>query len=232
MSHLVAAKARAVLDFNKFAENNKYFAKTDELDAMVPNVVNVLQQAMRMNGFNKINSNDISKITCDVMCRFDKTIESIDIDTSNNGVSVKIGHKGFYDKVDISQESAGTRELFFYIYDILRVFKNGGVVIYDETNRYFHPEIETILISLFKNKDVNTSNAQFFFASHNYDTLDILNLDQIFIVEKDVYSTVATEVSKIDQIKNRDNLKKKYSLGFLGGLPDTVDFLHIVRQII
>lgn len=232
ISHLIVSNARAVLDFIEFGKNNKYFAKTDEIDAMIPGVLNIIQQAMRMKSSSNPSDAEMNSITRSVLSRFDKTIESIDIDTSNNNVSIKIAHKEFYDKVDIMQESSGTRELFLYIYDILRVLKNGGVIIYDETNRYFHPDIENILISLFNNKEVNSSNAQLFFASHNYDTLESLNLDQIFIVEKNNNSSIVTKVSEIEDIKSRDNLKKKYSLGFLGGLPDSVDFSHMIKQII
>jgi len=108
---------------------------------------------------------------------FDNSIKKIRIDRREDNVFVKVEHNDFTDDIDINQESAGTRELFCHIYDILKVFKRGGVVVYDETSRYYHPEIEKALLALFKDKEVNRNNAQIFFASHNHNTFGLLGLD-------------------------------------------------------
>ncbi len=228
MSHLVESFP-AGEDFRDFKDN--FFIKIDEIDANMPHIISVLNHANRINNvLDKEEKKLAISITRDMMSCFDKTIKEINIDTSNNGISVKVEHDGFYGKVDIMQESAGTRELFLYIYDILKVFKKGGIVVYDEINRFFHPEIESAIISLFKNPAINTANAQLFFASHNHDTLDLLNLDQIFIVEKMNHNSTIFKVSDIEDVRGRDNLKKKYSLGILGGTPDVIDFQHKIKQ--
>ena len=167
-----------------------------------------------------------------MMSCFDDTIEEITVDTSNNGVSINIEHKDFLKSIDIQQESAGTRELFIYIFDILNAFKNGGVVVYDEINRYYHPEIEMALLSIFSSEEFNTKHAQIFFASHNHETFDLLELDQVFIVEKIDSSSVAYKLSEIEDLKKRDNIKKKYRLGMLGGVPDATDFDYKLKQLL
>jgi hypothetical protein len=229
MSHLIESFP-AGADFKNFKDN--FFIKSDDLDSVMPSFVGIVHHASRINGFEGDKKEKMMAITRDIMSRFDKTIKSVNINTENNNLTVKVEHDDFYDKIDIMRESAGTRELFLYIYDILNMINIGGIVIYDETNRYFHPEIESIIISLFKNKDINTNNAQLFFASHNHDTLNLLNLDQIFIVEKEKHSSKAYKVSDLKDVKGRDNLKKKYKLGLLGGTPDVIDFQHALKQFL
>ena len=130
------------------------------------------------------------------------------------------------------QESAGTRELFTYAYDIIDIFKKGGVVIYDETNRYYHPDVELALLSIFKNAAFNAKNAQLFFASHNHETFDLLESDQAYIVEKANTGTSVHKLSEIEDLKKRDNIKKKYRLGMLGGVPDVVAFDYKLKQLL
>lgn len=200
---------------------------------MAPPVIEVLQRAITIHNLKDGKKKEkITKLTTKIMSLFDKSIEGLNINTENNNISVTVKHKGFYEEIDIMRESAGTRELFTYIYDILNVFGMGGVVLYDETNRYFHPEIENIIISLFKDSEMNTSNSQLFFASHNHDTLNLLNLDQIFIVEKNEHNSTTYKVSDLKDVKSRDNLKKKYNLGILGGVPDVIEFKHTIKQYI
>ena len=163
------------------------------------------------------------------MACFDDSIEDI---TMNSDNSIDIKHKNFSKPVALTNESAGTQELFCFIYDIVTTLKKGGMLIYDETNRYYHPDIEISLLSLFANKDVNKKNAQIFFASHNHETFDLLNLDQAFVVEKDGPTSCISRLSDIEDLKKRDNVKKKYRLGLLGGIPDTVNFEHKIKQII
>ena len=229
MSHLIESFP-AGHDFRDYKD--KFFVKPDDLDVMAPRIAGVINRAVSIDKLSDSNKKEVLKLTTAIMSQFDETIKGVKINTKNNNLDISVEHEGFYDKVGMLRESAGTRELFTYIYNILNVFNKGGIVIYDETNRYFHPEIESALISLFKNSEINTSNAQLFFASHNHDTMHILNLDQIFIVEKEKCSSITYKVSDIEDIKNRDNLKKKYNLGLLGGVPDVIDFKHTIKQFI
>lgn len=229
LSHLIESFP-AGQDFRDYKD--KFFLKIGEADLMMPGIAGLVNRAIRINNLDNVEKKEVLELTTKVMRQFDETIKNIDINIDNNNINISVEHKGFSGPVGMGRESAGTRELFIYIYDILKVLKEGGIVVYDETNRYFHPEIENILISLFKNTEINVSTAQLFFASHNHDTLDILNLDQIFIVEKGKCSSIAYKVSDIDDIKNRDNLKKKYNLGLLGGVPDVIDFKHAIKQFI
>ena len=103
--------------------------------------------------------------------------------------------------------SAGTRELIAYVDDVLKIIKSGVVVIYDETSKYYHPDMEIAILNLFKDKDINKHNAQIFFSSHNHETFDLLQNDQAHILEKKDDNIIVSKVSDYD-VKERDNVKE------------------------
>lgn len=231
ISHLIInVGAKALIDFI----NNKssFFLKTDEFDMAMPAPFVMMAKAMHINSLSKKEKDDFLEITKSVMSSFDKSIEKIEINNTNNNLNIEIKHKNFVSNVNLMQESAGSRELFSHIGDILNVIKKGGVVIYDETNRFYHPDVELSIISLFKNKTFNKNNSQIFFASHNHETFDLLELDQVFIVEKNNENTFAHKLSEISDLNKRDNLKKKYRLGILGGVPDVVDLDFKLKEFL
>lgn len=140
-------------------------------------------------------------------------------------------YSNFYKNLGIMELSAGTRELIAYIGDVLKIIKSGGIVVYDETSKYYHPDMEIAILNLFKNKDINKNNAQIFFSSHNHETFDLLQNDQAHILEKKDDNIIVSKVSNYD-VKERDNIKKRYRLGSLGGVPDTIDFNRIINNLL
>jgi hypothetical protein len=140
-------------------------------------------------------------------------------------------YNNFYKNLNIMELSAGTRELVAYISDILKIIKNGGIVVYDETSKYYHPDMEIAMLNLFKDKEINQHNAQIFFSSHNHETFDLLQNNQAHILEKENGGISATKVSDYD-VRERDNVKRVYRLGSLGGVPDTIDFNRIINNLL
>jgi AAA15 family ATPase/GTPase len=198
----------------------------------MPTLAAVLNKAIRLDSLPKNEKErSLSEITKLANC-FDESIKSISINTSNNNVSVEFEHENFNKKVNIMQESAGTRELFSYMEDLLNALRNGGVVVYDETNRYYHPDVELALLSLFKDKEFNLKNAQLFFTSHNHETFDLLEQDQAHIVEKMDTSTTVFKLSEVEDLQKRENLKKKYRLGMFGGVPDIIGLEYNLKQLL
>lgn len=151
----------------------------------------------------------------------------------NGSISIKYEAKysNFYKELGVMELSAGTRELISYISDVLKMLKTGGIVVYDETSKYYHPDMEIAILNLFKDKDINKNNAQIFFSSHNHETFDLLQNDQAHILEKKDDSIIVSKVSDYD-VKERDNVKRIYRLGSLGGVPDTIDFNRIINNLL
>jgi len=227
MSHLITLGVNAVTDFINY--KSSFFLKTDGIDS---SPMAYLSRILMLNNDPKDKQEEFIKITQELMSCFDDSIDGLKIDTTNGGLSIKVSHKNFSESINLEQESAGTRELFHHIYDIVDIFKKGGIVVYDETNRYYHPDIEVALLSIFKNQEFNTKNAQLFFASHNHETFDLLELDQAYILEKEDSCSTIYKLSEIEDLKKRDSLKKKYRLGMLGGTPDSTNFDYKLKQLL
>lgn len=151
----------------------------------------------------------------------------------NNSFNFKyeVKYSNFYKNLGIMELSAGTRELIAYINDVIRMLKIGGVVVYDETSKYYHPDMEIAILNLFKDKDINKNNAQIFFSSHNHETFDLLQNNQAHILEKKNDTIAVSKVSDYD-VKERDNVKRIYRLGSIGGVPDTIDFNRMINNLL
>ncbi|MDF1497372.1 MAG: AAA family ATPase [Patescibacteria group bacterium] len=164
---------------------------------------------------------------------FEPSFESLIIKkgTDNSSFSYEAKYINFYKNLGIMELSAGTRELVAYISDILKIIKNGGIVVYDETSKFYHPDMEIAILNLFKDKEINQHNAQIFFSSHNHETFDLLQNNQAHILEKKDNGINVSKVSDYD-IRERDNVKRVYRLGSLGGIPDTIDFNRIINNLL
>jgi hypothetical protein len=170
---------------------------------------------------------------------FDRlNIEKIGDSSPNNNpfsasltIKYEAKYNNFYKELGVMELSAGTRELISYISDVLNIIKIGGIVVYDETSKFYHPDMEIAILNLFKDRDINKNNAQLFFSSHNHETFDLLQNDQAHIVEKKNDSITISKVSDFD-VKERDNIKRIYRLGSIGGVPDTIDFNRVINNLL
>ena len=229
ISHLINnVGAPLVQDFIDNRES--FFLKTDENDLMIPTFA-AHNMASRYSNFTDDEKKEFKKVVTTFLSCFNDSILDVDLDHSRK-TPVMIRHKNFVSDLDVMAESAGTRELFYYIYDLFSIFKKGGVVVYDETSRYYHPDMESALLQLFVSDGTNLKHAQLFFSSHNHETLDLLEQDQAHIVEAVDASTTVFKLSEVEDLQKRDNLKKKYRLGMFGGVPDVIDFTYKIKQLL
>lgn len=195
------------------------------------NISGLLNFALRYINGDK-NTKDSLNIINPIAKYFEPSFEQFIIKGDQKSFSFDAQYSNFYKLIPIMELSAGTRELVSYISDIIRILKNGGVVIYDETSKFYHPDMEIAILNLFKDKDINKNNAQLFFSSHNHETFDLLQNDQAYILNKNNDNDITiSRVSDFD-VKERDNIKSKYRLGSLGGVPDTIDFSRIINDLL
>lgn len=188
---------------------------------------------------SKIIQERMLRITNSVVKYFEHSFDTLIIEkgSDNNPINksftfnFEVKYNNFYKNLGIMELSAGTRELVAYISDILKIIKNGGIVVYDETSKYYHPDMEIAMLNLFKDKDINQQNAQIFFSSHNHETFDLLQNNQAHILEKKNSGITISKVSDYN-VRERDNIKRVYRLGSLGGVPDTIDFNRIINNLI
>lgn len=203
------------------------------------NLNGLLAFAINYLNSNTQKQNEMLSTVNSVVKYFEPYFESLvikkesDVNLVNKSFSFtyEAKYKNFYKNLDTTELSAGTRELIAYIGDILRILKVGGIVVYDETSKFYHPDMEIAILNLFKDKDINKKNAQLFFSSHNHETFDLLQNNQAHIIEKKDGNIVVSKVSDYD-IKKRDNVKRIYRLGSLGGIPNTIDFNRIINNLL
>lgn len=203
------------------------------------NLNGLLAFAINYLNSNAQRQNEMLGTVSSVVKYFEPSFEGLIIkkESDNNAINksfaftYEVKYSNFYKNLGIMELSAGTRELISYISDILRIIRNGGIVVYDETSKFYHPDMEIAILNLFKDKDINRNNAQIFFSSHNHETFDLLFNDQAHILEKNDGVITVNKVSDYD-VAERENVKRTYRLGSLGGVPDTIDFNRIINNLL
>ncbi|MFI7367758.1 ATP/GTP-binding protein [Streptomyces sp. NPDC050149] len=138
-----------------------------------------------------------------------------------------IGHRGRSGvvRMELHEESAGTRALLAQAPRFLSVLRQGGTFIVDEIDSSLHPLLTAQLIGLFQDPETNLRAAQLIFTSHDASLLgradgeDILKRDQVWFVEKDRYGE--TRLVALSEFKPRtgENHERRYLGGSYGGVP-------------
>ena len=124
--------------------------------------------------------------------------------------------------LDLNEESLGTKQLFWLSPILKEVFGKGKTMVIDELDRSLHPFLVQFLVELFHTPEINQTNAQLIFTTHDTTllSLDTFRRDQIYFVEKDPY-TAATELYSLDEfsVRKNENIEKGYLLGRYGAIP-------------
>lgn len=128
-------------------------------------------------------------------------------------------------KLDLHEESSGTRSLIEQAPHFLSVLKSGGTFVVDEIDSSLHPLLTTRLVKLFQSRETNPHGAQLVFTTHDASLLgrsggeDILKRDQVWFVQKDEYGE--TELFALSEFRPRqdENRERRYLGGSYGGVP-------------
>ena len=124
--------------------------------------------------------------------------------------------------LDLNEESLGTKQLFWFSPILKEVFGKGKTMVIDELDRSLHPFLVQFLVELFHTPEINQTNAQLIFTTHDTTllSLDTFRRDQIYFVEKDPH-TAATELYSLDEfsVRKNENIEKGYLLGRYGAIP-------------
>jgi AAA15 family ATPase/GTPase len=128
-------------------------------------------------------------------------------------------------------ESDGTKKLFDIAGLLLHAFniKVSGLIILDEIDSNFHPSLLIRLISLFNDPEVNNSNVQLLFTSHDTNLMNpsLMRRDQFYFAEKDQNEgTKFYSLAELKGIRNDADFAKQYLAGFYGGVPILSEFLN------
>ena len=123
--------------------------------------------------------------------------------------------------LDFDDESDGTRKLFSFIGPWIHSLENGNVLLIDEIHNSLHPLMVKFLIDMFHNNDMNKSNAQLIFTTHETSMLnqDTFRRDQVWFCEKQDRATTVYPLTDFSPRKGVEDLEKGYLSGRYGALP-------------
>lgn len=132
------------------------------------------------------------------------------------------------------EESEGTKKLIAALPVIIEVLKEGRLFIADELDAKLHPKLLKYVISLFKNKNVNTKGAQLLFTSHDMTTMNntIFRRDEIWFAaanekhESEIYSLYEIRREDNERVNNTAAYNKQYLEGRYGADPYLTNMLN------
>ena len=124
-------------------------------------------------------------------------------------------------RLELDDESSGTRELFKLLGPIMDTLDNGYTLVVDEINTRLHPLAFRFLARLFCSPETNPCNAQMVFTTHDPTVTeeDCIGRDQIWLVEKD--DDLASRLIPFSDYRTRDErpFRKGYLQGRYGAVP-------------
>jgi AAA15 family ATPase/GTPase len=150
------------------------------------------------------------------------------IDHKNKKISqndIKTYHKnekGADIEFEFTEESLGTRLAFGVGGIILKVLKEGGILMIDELDKSLHPLLLKTLIRMFKDKNHNKNKAQLISTLHCTDILeeDVYKISEFAFVNKDKKNgTFIKRLSDFEDVRNDMNFRDRYLDGLYLGIP-------------
>lgn len=170
---------------------------------------------------------DVNKIKLPILPKEIKQAIQVDLEkgaklTQTNIHTIHTNQQGELVTFDMeTSESQGTKKFFNLIGPWIEALKNGYTVVVDELHTHIHPLMTKFLINLFHNEDLNKSNAQLIFTTHDTSILnqDVFRRDQIWFCEKQNKATKLYPLSDFKVRKDKTNLENDYLLGRFGALP-------------
>ena len=124
-----------------------------------------------------------------------------------------------------TEESAGTKKLFFIMLTLLDIVKNNKVLIIDEIEDSLHTSIVEYIIQLFN----ASQHAQLIFSTHNTKLLNLnkLRKDQIlFVNKKEDASTELYSLYDFSDFRDTMDVEKAYLQGRFDAVPFIDDSLE------
>ena len=125
-------------------------------------------------------------------------------------------------KLDFEDESLGTQNMFILNPLLLKVLKQGEILIVDELDKSLHPFLVKYIVSLFNSEEYNKKGAQLIFNTHdtNLLSLDLFRRDQIWFTEKNSENG-ETDLYPLDDfsVRKLENIQKGYLNGRYGAIP-------------
>lgn len=128
-------------------------------------------------------------------------------------------------------KSHGTLRLLNMFPFIIRVVKNGGILVMDEFDTAIHPMALVNIVNIFHNDELNPNHAQFVFNTHNpiFLNKNLFRRDEIRFVERNGKSHCSEQYSLSDFGTVGDDYMADYLANRYGAIKD-IDFSPVVQE--
>lgn len=228
--------------FEWLSQNLQVFINHDHLENYTANVIKqnkdlivsiqeVLKQAdLGIDGINITERKFDDSLKNDLLKFFnDETkLQLINKIESKGMLDISIIHTGLDEtgneaKIPFKfiEESDGTQKFFGLLGPWIDALNNGYTIIIDELDIRLHTLLTRYLVELFHNPDINKSNAQLIFSTHDTNLLNqnIFRRDQIWFTEKK--ENGSTDLYSLDDfgIRKDEKIEKGYLQGKYGAIP-------------
>jgi len=126
-----------------------------------------------------------------------------------------------------TQESDGTKKLFYILLNIIDIIKNNKILLIDEIEDSLHTKIVEFIVDLFH----KSKASQLIFSTHNTNLIDLerMRKDQIYFVNKN--EEASSELYSLYDYKDfRENMDAEK--GYLQGRFDAIPFIDYTNNLI
>lgn len=175
-------------------------------------------------------SEEIKNLVLDMIREMDLDIEDFRIEEKDeNRIEVYTKHivDGYSAKINLSEESSGTKKLFNLLPFIAKSLVYGTTLVIDELDAKIHPVLLQNIIERFTDLNINRKGGQLIFTSHDLSTMnsEIFRRDEIWFVAKGnrqnskLYSLVEFKNDKGESVRKDAKFDKQYLEGKYGADP-------------
>ncbi len=211
-------------DYKSIIDNNEY----DEFKSFCLRFLNNADINIYNFDLEVKKFEELDKFNMEALLRVNKEPSQIELLKNANFVNVNTIHQiknndsVEYYKLNMKDESLGTKQLFNLAPFLFYVFKEGKTLIVDEIDKSLHPILVESIIKMFLDESVNKNNAQLICNTHdtNLMNLNILRRDEICFVQKNYKNGVSEIYSLSDfSVRTTENAERAYMLGRYGAVP-------------
>jgi uncharacterized protein len=134
----------------------------------------------------------------------------------------------------LDEESYGTQAFFALCGPVLDALAAGQTLLVDELDASLHTRLAMHIVNMFNTPELNKSNAQLIFNTHdtNLLTQDVLRRDQVWFTEKDEHGATHLYPLTDFHARKQENLERGYLQGRYGAVPfiDAHDFMKALSD--
>jgi AAA15 family ATPase/GTPase len=127
------------------------------------------------------------------------------------------------EKLNISDESQGTKHFLEVLGPLVDTLEHGKILWIDEFDNSLHPKLTKFIVDLFESKEHNPLNSQLIVTTHDTSLLsykDDFVKDQFWFTEKDAMGAGKLfSLAEFTEIRHDTEFSKKYLEGRFGALP-------------